>query len=412
MQKFLKYSTCINSLYVFRLDVSMEDGFDLQLSGVIYSAGMIREHVKTRGKSMAKEKRGKKTAVSRQGKKSGLPPGTPVYVGVQKRDAVKIDVLCYSGEHFEELQNVLVEDCLRMRKSGETLWININGVHDVQLIQNIANGFGLHPLTTEDITNTGQRPKAEEFDSYIFLALKMLSYDETLRTIRHEHVSIVFGSGYVLSFQEYEGDVFDPVRNQIRTKKGRIRNEGMDYLAYAILDSIVDEYFVSIEKMGDRIEEIDDEILSAPDARHMSEIHRMKREIVFLRKAVWPLREVFSGLEKNTSELIGVSTRLFLRDLYDHTIQVIDMVEAYRDIIGGMHDTFLSSTGNRMNEVMKVLTIIGTIFIPLTFIAGIYGMNFEHMPELKWPWGYFCLLGIMAALAGGMLALFKRKKWL
>jgi magnesium transporter len=347
-----------------------------------------------------------------RGRKAGLPPGTAVFVGEQKQDVIDISILNYSRQHLEEIQNARLEDCVRLRETSTITWINVNGIHDVEAIQTLADLFGLHPLTTEDISNTHQRPKVEEFDDYILFVLKMLTYDEDRQTIDNENVSLILGKDYVISFQERAGDVLDPLRQRIRSAKGKLRSAGADYLAYAIMDGVVDEYFVALEKLGDHIEEIDDQILTAPDSSHMSELHRLKREIVFLRKAIWPLRENASVIEKSTSPLIGESIRPFLRDLYDHTIQIIDLVETYRDIIGGMHDTYLSSVGNRMNEVMKVLTIIGTIFIPLTFIAGIYGMNFDYMPELKWTWGYFGLLTIMAAIGLVMLGIFKKRKWL
>jgi len=376
---------------------------------------MIKEgaHLKQNtGYCMKKIRRNKDREVFRRGKKAGLPPGTPVFVGERKQDVVRISIMNYSREHIEEIHSASIDDCMRVRNSSDIVWINVNGIHDVNTIQTLANLFGLHPLTTEDISNTSQRPKFEEFDDYIFFALKMLVYDEETNSIDSENVSVILGKNNVISFQERDDDVLDPVRDRIRSSKGKIRSEGADYLAYTIMDGVVDEYFVALEKLGDHIEQIDDEILTAPDASHMKELHRLKREIVFLRKAVWPLREEISAIEKSGSRLIDDSIKPFLRDLYDHTIQIIDIVETYRDIIGGMHDTFLSGISNRMNEIMKVLTIIGTIFIPLTFIVGIYGMNFENMPELKWRWGYFGLLGVMAALGLTMLGIFKKRKWM
>jgi magnesium transporter len=361
---------------------------------------------------MKKNRRNKNREVFRRGKKAGLPPGTPVFVGEKKQDVVGISIMNYSSEEIEEIQNASFDDCLRARDSSKIVWINVTGIHDVNATQTLAKLFGLHPLTTEDISNTNQRPKAEEFDDYLFFALKMLTYNGETNSIEDENVSIILTKNHVISFQERQSDLLDPVRERIRLSKGKIRSEGADYLAYAIMDGVVDEYFVALEKLGDYIEQLDDEILTAPAKTHMQELHRLKREIVFLRKAVWPLREGVSAIEKSSSRLIDDSIRPFLRDLYDHTIQVIDMVETYRDIIGGMHDTFLSAISNRMNEIMKVLTIIGTIFIPLTFIVGIYGMNFENMPELKWTWGYFGLWGIIVALGLTMLAIFKRHKWL
>lgn len=350
--------------------------------------------------------------VFRRSRKAGLPPGTPVFIGERKQDKVVISIINYTGQEFSENKNAGLKDCARAKNFPDITWINVSGIHDVNTVQAIADMFGLHPLTTEDISNTRQRPKAEEYDKYVFIALKMLVYNASKRAIDRENVSLILGDNYVLSFQEREGDVLDPLRERIRTGKGRIRSVGVDYLVYGIMDAIVDAYFGALEMLGDRIEQMDDEILAAPDAVHMNELHSLKREMVFLRKAVWPLREIIASLEKSPSNLFSEAVRPFWRDVYDHTIQVIDMVEAYRDIIGGMQDTFLSSISNRMNEIMKVLTIIGTIFIPLTFIVGIYGMNFEYMPELKWPWGYFGTLGVMAVLALIMLAFFRKKKWL
>jgi magnesium transporter len=356
--------------------------------------------------------RKRERTVSGREKKAGLAPGTPVFLGRRKQEKVKIEIISYSPDRVEENRDASPADCLLPREAGVVIWINIYGIHDVELIKSLADNFRLHPLTTEDIVNTNQRPKAEDYEGYIFFALRMLTYDAGRNAIESESVSLVLGDGYLISFQEREGDVLDPLRERIRAGKGRVRSAGSDYLAYRIMDAVVDEYFVAVEKLGDHIERLDELILAAPDSDHMRELHRLKREILSLRKAVWPLREEVAAIEKSDSALIGGSTRIYLRDLYDHTIQIIDMIETYRDIIGGMHDTFLSSLSNRMNEVMKVLTIIATIFIPLTFIAGVYGMNFVHMPELAWPAGYFLVLGLMAVIAGSMLVFFRKRGWL
>jgi magnesium transporter len=361
--------------------------------------------MKKRRKNREREARG-------QTEKQGPPMHASAPAEEQKPEPVRIEIMNYSLQHLEEIPNAGLDDCVRLKNSPGITWININGISDTRLIQTVAGLFSLHPLTSEDIAVANQRPKAEEFEHYIFFALKMLTYDAKTNAIENENVSVVLGENYVISFQEHEGDVLDPLRARIRSGKGRLRGAGADYLAYAIMDGVVDEYFVVLEKLGDHIEEIDEQILAEPDAGLMKELHRLKREVLFLRKIIWPLREQIAAIEKNGSRLFGDSTRPFLRDLYDHTIEIIDMVETSRDIVGGMHDTFLSSISNRMNEVMKVLTIIGTIFIPLTFIAGIYGMNFDHMPELKWSWGYYGILAFMAALALGMLAIFKKRKWL
>ncbi|MFP4644549.1 MAG: magnesium/cobalt transporter CorA [Spirochaetales bacterium] len=347
-----------------------------------------------------------------QGRTAGLPPGTPIYVGEETQRDVTARIITYTPDTVEEIPDADVEECRAALASPGVCWINVNGIHDVAFTQRITALCSIHSLTTEDIANTGQRPKAEEFEQYWFFVLKMLSFDEDSSAVTKEHISLILGDGYVLSFQEREGDVLDSLRERIRAKKGRVRTKGPDYLEYAIMDAIVDEYFVSVEKLGDHIERLDDEILTTPNEHCMKELHRLKREIVFLRKAVWPMREAVAQMEKSSSTLLDATVRPFLRDLYDHTIQIIDMVETYRDIIGGMHDTYLSSISNRMNDVMKVLTIMGTIFIPLTFVAGIYGMNFEYMPELEWKWAYFVVLAGMLVIGTTMLWFFKRRKWL
>ncbi len=344
--------------------------------------------------------------------KAGLSPGTPVFIGEQKLDTATVEVIEYDDTHLERLRGVPLAACIEQAKSTAVTWINVNGVHDVSLIEALGKGLDLHPLTREDIVNTAQRPKAEEFPGYLYVVLKMLSLDDATGQVRSEHVSLVLGEHFVISFQEQEGDVFDAVRGRIQSARGRIRTMKADYLAYALMDAVVDHYFTVIERIGDRIDELEAQVLAdaGPDVMH--EVHRLKRDMLTLRRAVWPLREEVAMLEKSDSPLIRTGTRVFLRDLYDHAIQVIDMVETFRDLLGGLHDTYLSRVSNRMNEIMKVLTIIATTFIPLTFVAGIYGMNFEHMPELKWPWGYGLAWGVMIMVAGGMLVYFRRKKWL
>ncbi|RJQ53454.1 MAG: magnesium and cobalt transport protein CorA [Desulfobacteraceae bacterium] len=339
-------------------------------------------------------------------------PGTLVFTGERRVDTVRVDVIEYSETALNEQSNVSVNQCGKLAKAPGVTWINVNGIHDMDLIEGLGKCLDLHSLTLEDIVNISQRPKTEEFPSYIYIVLKMVAYNEAENQVETEHVSLILGENHVVSFLEDEGDVFDGVRECLRTAKGRIRSMRADYLAYALMSAVVDHYFLAVERIGDRIEDIDDRILSDPKPEDIREVHRLKRHILSLRKAVWPLREELGALEKSASALIRTETKVFLRDLYDHTIQVIDMVETFRDILGGMHDTYLSSISNRMNEIMKVLTIIATIFIPLTFIVGVYGMNFEHMPELKWTWGYFMIWGVMLAVGIGMISYFKRKKWM
>jgi magnesium transporter len=288
----------------------------------------------------------------------------------------------------------------------------LDGIHQVEILEQLGECMGVHPLVLEDILNTDQRPKLEDFDDYLFIVLKMSHYDDQNGEMEVEQISLILGPNYVVSFQERPGDVFDPIRERITNGRGRIRKLGADYLAYALIDAIVDHYFVVLEQIGEKIEFLEEELITDPTPETLQTIHNLKREMIFLRKSVWPLREVVGGLERRESPLIGESIAVYLRDVYDHTIQVIDTLETFRDMISGMLDIYLSSVSNRMNEVMKVLTIIATIFIPLTLIAGIYGMNFKHMPELEQPWGYPVVWGVMLATAIVMLIYFRRKKWL
>jgi magnesium transporter len=350
--------------------------------------------------------------IKKRSEKAGLPPGTLVHIGEKKTEKAKITIIDYDEKQFEEKEAKIVEECFPFKEKPTVTWVNIDGLHDIEVMEKIGRHFDLHPLVLEDILNTEQRPKIEDFDDYIFVVLKMLYFDESQDEIRAEQVSIILGSNFVLSFQERVGDIFNPLRERIRNAKGRIRKMGADYLAYALMDAIVDNYFTVLEKLGEKIEDIEEKLVSNPTPETLQTIHNLKREMIFLRKSVWPLREVVSSLERGESSLIKESTKIFLRDVYDHTIQVIDTVETFRDLLSGMLDIYLSSISNRMNQIMKVLTIIATIFIPLTFIVGIYGMNFEYMPELGWRWGYFIVLGIMAIIGVWMLIYFRKKRWL
>jgi magnesium transporter len=348
----------------------------------------------------------------RLAKKSGLPPGTPVYVGKKKDEKVKVTCIDYGVNHFEEKEVKTIDECFPLKDKPAITWINVDGVHKLDHIEKIGENLQIHPLVLEDIMHTGQRPKMEDFNDYLFIVLKMLQYNEKENETKTEQVSIILGSNYVIAFQEDEGDVFDFIRERIRTDRGRTRKMGADYLAYSLIDAIVDNYFMVLEKIGEKIEDIEDELVKNPTSEVLHTIHNLKRELIFLRKSVWPLREVISRLERWESPLINKSIDIYLRDVYDHTIQVIDALETFRDMLSGMLDIYLSSVSNRMNEVMKVLTIIATIFIPLTLIAGIFGMNFKYMPELEAPWGYPMVYIIMLAVSGVMLVYFRRKKWL
>lgn len=345
-------------------------------------------------------------------RKAGLPPGTIVSVGPNANEKTVINYIGYNETEFEEKTDLSLEECLELKTKETVSWIDVTGLGNVDILEKIGEAFHLHPLILEDIANTGQRPKMEDLDSAIFMVLKMLSYDEEDENILIEQVSIVFMENVVVSFQEVEGDVFGALRKRIRSGKGWIRKMGADYLAYALCDAVVDNYFNILEKFGDRIESIEETVVTDPSPETLKTIHAMKQDTVVLRKSIWPLREVIGGVGRSESHLVKKATRQYFRDVYDHTIQVIDTVESFRDLVSGMLDIYLSSVSNRMNDVMKVLTIIATIFIPLTFIAGIYGMNFEYMPELEWTGGYFAVLGLMFAIFLGMLVYFKWKKWL
>lgn len=345
-------------------------------------------------------------------KKAGLSPGTLVHVGEKKIEKTRIRIIYYDEKDLEEKEVAAIEECLTYREKAAVTWINIDGLHEVDIIEKIGSHFNIHPLVLEDVLHIGQRPKTDDLEDYIYVVLKMFYYNEETGDINEEQFSLILGSGFIISFQEKVGDIFNPVRDRIRSGKSRIRKRKADYLAYALIDAIVDNYFLILERLGEKIEDMEEVLLHNSTPEMLQAIHSMKRTMISLRKSVWPLREVISGLERSESSLIDESTDIFLRDVYDHTIQVIDTLESYREMVSGMLDTYLTSLSNRMNEVMKVLTIIATIFIPLTFLAGIYGMNFEFMPELKWIWAYPALWLIMIVLVLIMAIYFRRKKWL
>jgi len=337
-------------------------------------------------------------------------PGALVYTGDTPARQVSVTVVNYDGSRLDEQIRARPEDFQSLILRPTVTWINVDGVYDTGVIQAIGDAVGIHPLTREDIANTHQRPKIEDYGDYLYVAIRMLS-PESDGGFRSEQVSLVLGSGYVLSFQEQPGDVFERIRERLRAGAGRLRTEGADYLFYALLDAIIDGYFAVIEVFGERIEGIEEEVVTEPDRETLQGIYALKRSLIALRRAVWPLRDVVAELERGESPLILDSTLVYLRDAYDHTIEVAETVETYREMMSGTLDVYLSSQSSRMNEIMKVLTIIATIFIPLTFIAGVYGMNFAHMPELRHPWGYPAALASMIAVAGVMLLYFRKKGW-
>jgi magnesium transporter len=347
--------------------------------------------------------------VPRLSRKAGMPPATLVPMDEPKVEKVKITLFTYDEEKYEEKEFGSIEDAIA-EGSRKVSWINIDGLHEVNVMEEIGRVYKVHPLVLEDILSTHQRPKGEEFEDYYYIVFRMLYLIDG--EIASEQVSLLLGRDFVISFQERTGDVFEPIRDRIRKGKGRIRNKGPDYLAYALMDSVVDSYFSVLEHLGDAVEQMEERLVIDASPEALLKIQRSKRNLALLRKSIWPLREVLSGLERSESPLIKKETGIFIRDVYDHTIQVIDTVETLRDLVSGMLDIYLSVVSNKMNEVMKVLTIIATIFIPLTFIAGIYGMNFKYMPELEIPWGYGGVLATMVVVALVMVFYFRRKHWL
>jgi magnesium transporter len=340
----------------------------------------------------------------------GAPPGTVVYQGEERTEKVRITLIEYNETEFIEKDFYDLSECMNYVNPAMVMWMNVDGIHREELIEAIGKKFNIHPLTLEDIVNTNQRPKFEDYENYVVAIMKMLYYDNELHA---EQLSVVLMEGMVISFQEvHGGDAFDLIRNRIRQGKGRIRKMKADYLAYALIDAVVDCYFNILEKIGDKIEVLEEDLIDEPTKETMQHLHYMKREMIFVRKAVWPMRELVNNMERCETTLIQPSTDIYLRDVHDHVVRVIDTVETYRDLLSGMMDIYLSSVSNKMNEVMKVLTIITTIFVPVTFIAGVYGMNFEFMPELHSHWGYALIWAAMLTIMISLLIYFRRKKWL
>jgi magnesium transporter len=348
----------------------------------------------------------KKTSV-----KKGLQPGSLIHIGEQKVEKVRIRVIDYEEANLNEHEFESVEECFSFKDKPSVSWINIDGLHNIEVLRKLGAHFGIHNLVLEDILNTDHRPTIDDYGDYIYTTLKMLYYNEERNIIMEEQLSLVLFEQTVISFQERVGDTFEPVRNRIRNAKGRIRGVGADYLAYALIDAVVDNYFLVLEKLGECIEGIENELMNDASEETLKKIHSLKREMVLLRKFIWPVRELINEFDRTESPLIDKATSLYVRDLYGHAVQLIDTMEAYRDMVSGMLDTYLSISGNKMNEVMKTLTIMASIFIPLTFIAGVYGMNFDNMPELHRSWGYPFVIVIMLVVAAGLVYYFKKKKW-
>lgn len=346
-------------------------------------------------------------------KKIGLPPGSLIHTGEPGSAPVAITLVDYDRDTLEERQVRTIEECFPFRERPTVTWIDIDGLHQVENIRKLGDEFGIHPLFLEDILNPNQRPKLEDHETYLYIVLKMLVYDGQLHRIEEEQLSLILGENYVISLQEKANDpVLNPVRERLRSGKGRLRRMGADYLAYTLLDTVVDNYFVALEEFGDYVDDLEEKVLACSAQEILVDIQRARRDVLLLRRTLWPLRELLNSLQKSESERIDSETRLYLKDVHDHVAQIIDEVEAYRETITQLGHVYLSNLSNQMNQVMKVLTVFAAIFIPLTFIVGVYGMNFAYMPELKWPWAYPVLWLLMLGLGAGMFYYFYRKKWL
>jgi magnesium transporter len=350
--------------------------------------------------------------VRRIARKAGMPPGSLVYPEEPGHVPTCISVIRYSDKDFVQKEFDEFTEFLPLDQQEGVTWINVNGVSHVKTLEKLGESFSIHPLALEDILDVEQRPKIEDYETYLFIVLKALRRVTEGESIESDQVSLVLGPHYVISFHEGDGDLFAPVRERLLKGKGRIRRLGADYLAYSLIDLIVDNYFVALETFSDKVESLEDEVVVQPSPQTLREVHRFKNDMIMLRKSLWPLREVIASLERRESPLISEALTMYLKDVYDHTIIAIETVETYRDILSGMLDIYLSSMSNRLNEIMKVLTIIATIFMPLTFITSLYGMNFKNMPELNWQYGYYEVLGVIVVIAGAMLLYFRQKRWI
>lgn len=341
----------------------------------------------------------------------GAPPGTLSRPSAPPPAPTLVTVIDYDAEHYEEHECRSLRELLQKRDANTVTWVNVNSINDVVLLEQLGQIFNIHPLVQEDIAHTGQRPKFEDYDSYLYLVIRMIDYQGEPPTLQPEQMSLIVGKGYLITFQETPGDIFDLIRDRLRQNRGRARRMGADYLAYCLIDAIVDHYFVVLENLGERIELTEERVLDSDYPNIIEEVHHFRTEMIYLRKSIWPVRELIVGLSRSESPLICEEMHVFLRDLHDHTVQVIETIETYREVMSGLFDMHLSLQGNRMNEVMKVLTMISTIFIPLTFVAGVYGMNFKYMPELEKPWGYPLAMAIMLSSGLAMLTYFRHKRW-
>jgi len=343
--------------------------------------------------------------------KAGFSPGTLVHIGEKRVEKTRIRIMDYDPDQIYEKEVIHIEECFPFKDAPSVTWINIDGLHEIDLIEKIGQYFDVHPLILEDIVHTGTRPKIEEFDSFTFIVFKILYYDEKTENIRDEQFSIILGSNFVISFQESVGIIFNPLRDRIRAAKSRVRRKGADYLTYALIDTVVDNYFIILEILEDKIEALDEALFTSTAKETFHAINNMKKRLIELKRTISPLREIINAIQRKEFSLVDESNLIFFKDIYDHVVHIQETIDINRELVSGLHDIFLTNVSNRMNEIMKTLTITATIFIPLTFIAGIYGMNFKYMPELDLSWGYSAVWAVFIGVVGIMFYYFKRKDW-
>ena len=352
------------------------------------------------------------SSIRRKKRKVGLPPGSALYTGQKQDEPIHLQLFAYDEGQLHESAPANIAEVMEATTQAGFTWLNVDGVHQVSLVEDICKHYKIHPLTIEDIVNTNQRPKVESLEGYLYVVLKVLEYDEEKNSVGLEQISLLLGPNFVLSFQERSGDTFEPVRNRLRHGRGRIRGAGSDYLLYTLIDTVVDNYFVILDKVDEQAEQLEEQMLTHASKENFDAVYRLKREMLTIWRSVWPLRDVMYRLERGHYALIQDKTQIYLHDVYDHMTQIIDIVEVTRDLLKGMVDLYHSTVGSRTNEIVRVLTIISTIFIPLTFIVGVYGMNFEVFPELTWRYGYLYVWLVMIGLTAGMLVIFRKKRWL
>jgi len=343
--------------------------------------------------------------------KIGMPPGSIVYLGEKKVDKVTIKVAEYDEAGAETYEIKSVEEIDPFTDTPQVTWISVCGLHETDFLKQVGEKFKIHPLVLEDILNVDTRPKIEITDDYLFIVMKLVLFNPDQKILETEQVSFILGRSFLFSFSERTDEIFNPIKDRITSQLGKIRKRGSDYLLYALMDIVVDHYFLALEKIDERIESLDDEVIKNPERSQIESIYNLRNLLLIIRKSIWPLREIVNQLIKDESDLLDESTEPYLRDLYDHTIHITETIEQQREVTNGLMEIYLSMMSNKMNEVMKVLTVIATIFIPLTFIVGIYGMNFPNMPEMNWPWAYSAVWGVMIAVVVGMVIYFRKKNW-